>query len=291
MDMGSMSMASQPSSTAAMVMSTASSMVMSTASAMAGMSMTSSSNSAAMTGMSMDSSTSGMSMSQSMGAMSMGGHMSMSSSASGSGASSGSASQMTCTMSMLWNWYSKDVCLIARSWRTNTKAKFGGSCVGVFALMISLLWLRRVMAEYKQESGRQGRAEVENKLAAEVQIHGQREPSFIGDDLTKNGVFQDWWAVLADTLKHGWFWGLNSDHAVVEGDKIYVYPSIFEHILNSALDTIEWSAHHVVMLLFMYFNGYIFISCMIGAAVGYLLFDYKPAKKAIGCAAPKRCCV
>ncbi len=210
---------------------------------------------------------------------------------SGMGSSSTmSGMSMSCTMSMLWNWYTDNVCFISNKWKTTTKAKFGGSCIGVFALMLALNWLRRFMAEYKKECAAQNKAIAQAKISSGKTLKSRTNP-FALLDLRQTTFTQDSTNPLLQVLKHQWLDCLSKEHAIVEDDKIYIYQSYFEHILSCVLSTIEWSVLHVIMLLFMYFNGYIFISCMFGAGVGFLFFQYEPGKLTYGCTSPKRCCV
>lgn len=46
------------------------------------------------------------------------------------------------------------------------------------------------------------------------------------------------------------------------------------HIIKTVLYTIEWGVSYIIMLLFMYYNGYIIISCILGALFGRLVFYY-----------------
>jgi copper transporter 1 len=49
---------------------------------------------------------------------------------------------------MLWNWYTVDTCFISSTWHNNTKAKFAGSVIGVFLLVIAIEGLRRLARDY-----------------------------------------------------------------------------------------------------------------------------------------------
>lgn len=198
----------------------------------------------------------------------------------------------SCTMSMLWNWYSKDVCFISRQWRTSTKALFGGTCVGCFALLITINWWRRILLQYKIYCAELREKEVGGIIKNGVQIKKINDSFQNSIHNNNNNMFSDFITPLIEASKHKWFWALNKNLAIEKGDKIYIYPSIFEHLLYCVGDTMEWSVHHVIMLLFMYFNGYVFISCMIGAGTGFLLWQYKninvPKR---GDNVSKRCCL
>ncbi|OUT21958.1 hypothetical protein CAS74_002942 [Pichia kudriavzevii] len=200
--------------------------------------------------------------------------------------------KMKCSMSMLWNWNTKDVCFISKQWKTSTRALFGGTCVGVFALLLAINWWRRILVQYRVYSAELRKTEVENWLQAGHPV-GDTHTTFTNVDFTKRyNMVAEALIPLLEACKHKWFWALNKNLAVQVDDMVYVYPSILEHILYCIGDTMEWSVHHTIMLLFMYFNGYVFISCMIGAFIGFMLFQYKeidPTRR--GDNVSKRCCL
>lgn len=59
---------------------------------------------------------------------------------------------------MLWNWYTVDTCFLSSSWHNNTKAKFAGSVIGVFLLVIAIEGLRRLARDYDRYITRQALA-------------------------------------------------------------------------------------------------------------------------------------
>lgn len=232
------------------------------------------------TSMDMDMSTSATTMAATSTGMAMNGmNMASSTMSMASSTATKTGTTVSCTMSMLWNWYSKDVCFIARSWRTHTKGIFAGTCIGVFGLLLAINWWRRLLSQYKIYCAELRDEEVKTYILA-------------GGEITKRSTSNSRLTPFFQTLKHDWLWRLDRNLCVEVDDKVYIYPSVFEHVLYCMGDTIEWSVHHCIMLLFMYFNGYVFISCMIGAGIGFLLFQNKPLNKASGGEkVSKRCCL
>lgn len=47
-----------------------------------------------------------------------------------------------------------------------------------------------------------------------------------------------------------------------------------DHLIRTVLYTIQWGVSYIIMLLFMYYNGYIIISCILGAFFGKLVFGF-----------------
>ena len=59
---------------------------------------------------------------------------------------------------MLWNWYTVDTCFLSSTWHNNTKAKFAGSVIGVFFLVIAIEGLRRLARDYDRHITKQAMA-------------------------------------------------------------------------------------------------------------------------------------
>lgn len=162
-----------------------------------------------------------------------------------------SGKKNTCKISMLWNWYTIDSCFIARSWHVKTKGAFAGSCVGVFFLVVASQWLHRFAREYD----------------AALMSSKQRQ---YGDEETKNESFSN-----AESCKTNPILGAVSHKWLFTPRNLGgIYATPFEHLVRSVLFTLEWGLSYMIMLLFMYYNGYIIISCILGAFFGRLFFTY-----------------
>lgn len=59
--------------------------------------------------------------------------------------------------------------------------------------------------------------------------------------------------------------------------------TLIHHLVRCILYTIQWGASYLIMLLFMYYNGYIIISCILGAFFGKLVFGYNEPGEEVGC--------
>lgn len=164
----------------------------------------------------------------------------------------GSSSSEACKISMLWNWYTVNTCFIANSWHVRSKGGFAGSCIGVFFLVVASQWLHRFAREYdvaiinKYASRRL--AVGDNKLESESSLESRVVPNPAGY-----------------AVSHQWLW-----RPLNEG----INPNPFEQLIRGVLFTVEWGLSYIIMLLFMYYNGYIIISCILGAFFGRLIFTY-----------------
>ncbi|RLV91922.1 Copper transport protein CTR3 [Spathaspora sp. JA1] len=158
----------------------------------------------------------------------------------------------TCKISMLWNWYTIDSCFLARSWHVSTKAQFAGSCIGVFLLCVVGQWLHRFSQEYDAAIVRRNQPIVD--CACDDSDGGKTAIPVAGPSNP-----------LLYAFSHNWF--ANPAAGVVA--------SPMEHLVRSFLFVVEWGLAYLIMLFFMYYNGYIIISCLLGAFVGKLIFAYR----------------
>lgn len=157
----------------------------------------------------------------------------------------------SCKISMLWNWYTIDTCFIANSWHVKSKGGFAGSCLGVFFLVMTSQWLHRFAREYD--------VALMAKYAPEDNYRSKEFDSDSTSALVRPNP-------ELYAISHQWLWRpLNGDG---------VKPSVVEHLTRGILFTLEWGLSYIIMLLFMYYNGYIIISCILGAFFGRVLFTY-----------------
>lgn len=165
-----------------------------------------------------------------------------------------------CKISMLWNWYTIDSCFLARSWHVHTKGQFAGTCIGVFLIVVAAQWLHRISYEYDYAIVHRAR----------VAVMGNDLGSPDDSDSLGKGAPEHTHAIqgspnpYAHALSHTWLWRL------LPG----VRPTPIEHVVRTALFTIQWALAYLIMLFFMYYNGYVIISCILGAFFGKLIFSY-----------------
>ncbi|KAK6200907.1 uncharacterized protein RJT21DRAFT_29144 [Scheffersomyces amazonensis] len=189
----------------------------------------------------------------SMGGMSMGGGM----------GGSSSSPKPSCKISMLWNWYTVDTCFIARSWHVRSKGMFAGSCIGVFLLVVAAQWLNRFARELDRAFAKQ---------------NAQRR-SIISDDNTE-GSSSDDCAKDALNVPHQSYGSQNPIIFAVTQSWLFrknpndITATPFQHLIRSGIFMVEWGLSYLIMLLFMYYNGYIIISCILGALFGKFIFTF-----------------
>lgn len=200
---------------------------------------------------------------------------------------SSTTSPHSCKISMLWNWYTIDSCFLARSWHVTSRGMFAGTCIGVFFWVIAYCWFHRFIVEYDN-------AIVEYK---EKKYHFDAcasccGPNGCGDandttstdgkesssDAIENNLAQpaakspgsDFWTPLKNTFSHKWYF------AWIKKRENEIYPNPVEHVGRSGLYLMEWTVSYLIMLMWMYYNGYLIITMILGYFFGQLFFNYTP---------------
>ena len=160
---------------------------------------------------------------------------------------------------MLWNWYTIDACFLASSWHIKTKGMFAASCIGVALLVVCLEFLRRIGKEYDSYILRQF-----HRRAASLRYRPRVSyvaPKF-DDERNSSGCGPD--ASCAPPLPDQQFITFRATPA--------------QQITRGAIHAATFGVGYIVMLLAMYFNGYIIISIIIGAFLGKVLCDWMVVK-------------
>ncbi|KAK4222546.1 Ctr copper transporter family-domain-containing protein [Podospora fimiseda] len=143
----------------------------------------------------------------------------------------------SCKISMLWNWNTIDSCFITRSWHIKSSGMFAGSCIGVVLLVMTLELLRRSVKEYDRY-------------------------------LLKKA------ATATSVVTSGSGKGDVSPSTCVTRSKGY-RPNFLEQAIRALLHMLQFAVAYFVMLLAMYYNGYIIICIFIGAYLGSFVFHWE----------------
>ncbi|KAI1764221.1 Ctr-domain-containing protein [Hypoxylon sp. FL1150] len=151
-----------------------------------------------------------------------------------------------CKISMLWNWYTVDSCFLASSWHNTTTGMFAGSCIGAVLLTMLLELLRRTVKEYDRYLTRKHTSAI--RLVPVVHHAG-------GDDKTSSA-------------------SVTSTHQgqVRSGRS---RPSVLEQAVRALLHMVQFAVAYFIMLLAMYYNGYIIICIFLGAYMGSFIFHWE----------------
>lgn len=138
---------------------------------------------------------------------------------------------------------------ISRSWRITSKGMFAGSCIGVILLVMSLEFLRRLGKEYDRYILRQ-----HQRLQASIVSSG-----------SENGS-----QPLADGKGT-----VACSSSQASRTPAPFRPNVLQQIVRASIHTVSFTVAYFVMLLAMYYNGYIIICIIIGAWLGAFVFSWE----------------
>lgn len=150
---------------------------------------------------------------------------------------------------MLWNWYTIDSCFIARSWRVRSTGAFAGSCIGVILFVIVLEALRRAGKEYDRYIVAQYKKTLAPACA----------PVVSSSTSSDNGKLPGTSATPTRNIPF----------------TQRFRPSLLQQAIRALLHMLQFAVAYFVMLLAMYYNGYIIICIFIGAYIGYFAFGWE----------------
>ncbi|KAF3810055.1 Copper transport protein CTR3 [Colletotrichum gloeosporioides] len=156
----------------------------------------------------------------------------------------GSADTADCKVSMLWNWNTIDACFLSSSWQIRNRGMMAASCIGVVLLVVMLEVLRIMSKKY------------DSLIHAQMRRRGQAVLAAVGHDDDKEGCAR---STAVPSLA---------------SRRVVMRASPVQQILRAILHAVTFGVAYVVMLLAMYFNGYIIISIIVGAGLGKYLTDW-----------------
>ena len=153
---------------------------------------------------------------------------------------------------MFWNWYTLDACFLSTKWHINSIAMFIGSCLGVVGLVLLLELLRRFQREYDRFISQQAQQrKIQNESGDDGYVDEDRPHSAIP-------LLSDWAKSLPLPPSH-------SGHL----------PTALQQAIRASLYTLQLAVAYTIMLLAMYYNGYILMSILIGAFIGSFMFSWE----------------
>ncbi|CCX11445.1 Ctr copper transporter family-domain-containing protein [Pyronema domesticum] len=157
-----------------------------------------------------------------------------------------------CKIEMTWNWHTIDACFLSKNWRVRNKADFAGICMGVFFLVILFEIIRRFTREYDRHLIRKA-AKHNAMTSADSTASETGGPSMMSwMNPTPKDVFR---------------------------------PTIVQQLIRCAGYMVQFGLGYLIMLLAMYYNGYIIICILLGAFVGHFAagWDDFAAGRSTGC--------
>ncbi|KAF5092267.1 hypothetical protein D0Z00_004665 [Geotrichum galactomycetum] len=161
-----------------------------------------------------------------------------------------SSSDAACTMNMLWNWNTINSCFLAKSWHITSNGGFAATCVGVVFLTMLVELVRRLQREY------------DRFIVARWRLRKEAGEEFGPDNGTSTS------SLKTKIFGHGSRLTLLARQRHLAG----YTPSWTEQAVRSLFYLLQFAGAYFLMLLAMYYNGYIIICIFIGGYLGNLFF-------------------
>jgi solute carrier family 31 (copper transporter), member 1 len=136
---------------------------------------------------------------------------------------------------------------LSSSWHNTTKGMFAGSCIGVILLVIALEFLRRAGKEYDRYILKQY---ARSQNISPVSSSSSTNDTAKGPSASTTPACA---AVASQTFR----------------------PNLLQQALRALLHMLQFAVAYFIMLLAMYYNGYIIICIFIGAYIGYFIFGWE----------------
>jgi copper transporter 1 len=147
---------------------------------------------------------------------------------------------------------------IARSWHVRSHGTFAATCVGVVLLVMSLEALRRAAKEYDARIVKQRIAELDAADGASGNATATITAGSSDDD-------ED--AINKPTV--------TSTVAAAAGAARRFTPTLTQQLIRATFHLLQFAVAYFVMLLAMYYNGYIIICILLGAFLGSFIFGWE----------------
>lgn len=140
---------------------------------------------------------------------------------------------------------------------------FAGSCIGVILLVVSLEFLRRLGREYDRYIV--GQFKYQNITAASAQENASISSSSEGNSNNNGKAFT---GVTERTARSHTFGATDPKAQPFR-------PNFLQQMVRAGLHMVQFGVAYFIMLLAMYYNGYIIICILIGAFIGSFIFSWE----------------
>ncbi|KAL8868686.1 MAG: hypothetical protein Q9174_004828 [Haloplaca sp. 1 TL-2023] len=168
-----------------------------------------------------------------------------------------------CKISMLWNWNTVDACFISETWRITSKGMFAGSCIGVILLVMCLEALRRLQREYDAYLVRQY---CKRNEPMRTSFHDDETP--INPDVEGSAKTGGNNITVTSKSSQG-----SSTSGI--GKQQRLRPTVLQQAIRAFIHMLQFAVAYFIMLMAMYYNGYIIIMIVIGSYMGSFFFSWE----------------
>ncbi|KAK4191255.1 Ctr copper transporter family-domain-containing protein [Podospora australis] len=176
-----------------------------------------------------------------------------------------------CLIKMTWNWHTVDACFLAERWQVRSAGHMAMICISVLLLAVLLEAFRRLVKEYDHYLIRRHKKRLPGSSdplypaarGMDFELTGLANPPPTNPPATNPPP--------TNTLPTS----LSPKPITNKPKKYKVYrPSFGAQLLRALLRAMHFAIAYIVMLLGMYYNGYILLCIFLGVFFGFLLFHW-----------------
>lgn len=179
---------------------------------------------------------------------------------------------------------------LAKSWHITSRGMFAGSCIGVICLVLILEFLRRVGREYDAFIVKRARlrakflspfASTTGNGIGGVGAGGKSSPSSSNSN-SSSALHQQQQSQNQNQDTKTTATPITTQPQTQtqtlgnENGSGIIRPTLIEQLIRALLHMLQFAVAYFIMLLAMYFNGYIIICIFIGAFLGAFIFSWEP---------------
>ncbi|RYP57177.1 hypothetical protein DL770_010729 [Monosporascus sp. CRB-9-2] len=154
-----------------------------------------------------------------------------------------------CKIRMLWNWETIDACFLSEKWRIRSQGAFAGLCIGVILMVVLLEALRRASKLYDRRL-----ISKHKRTMAMAAVHDKKRHS--------------------SEATHGSGSLIGKSHYPLDTN-VPFRPNVWQQAVRALLHMLQFALAYWIMLMAMYYNGFIIICIVIGAFIGAFVFQWE----------------
>ena len=179
---------------------------------------------------------------------------------------------------MFWNWYTVDACFFSSSWRITSRASFLAACIAVMALVVLLEFLRRLQRQYDRYIFDRAQRQHNRGTSSSVTTPDNNHKSSSRRDSetikTYAANVESAPNSAVPLLIDDWSKKLSFSTSPTTTTARLFSPSWLQQAVRGAIYTMQFVVAYLIMLLAMYYNGYILLSIFVGVFVGFCMSSW-----------------
>ncbi|PWN18299.1 Ctr-domain-containing protein [Microstroma glucosiphilum] len=183
-----------------------------------------------------------------------------------SGMDMGMDSDSSCVVAMLWNWTVMDACFISESWHIRSRGAFAASCIGVVAMMFLLEFLRKMAKDFDAHIVTTFRSRA---AAIRASRHREEQGQVEGMNTAVHGLGK----VPSNGTTPACCEKSPATPLAAIGGSIKLRATVLQQVIRSILYMAIFTLAYFVMLLAMYYNGYLLICIFLGSGLAHFLIN------------------